>query len=144
MVYLFRKTSTFVKNRQINSWLIFFLLVYIIFVIKLITIQEINNSVFFAVYSLAVSFYILSRFAIAYFYEPESAKFGKNYQPSVSFAVPSKNEEKNIRETILKIAQTDYPKDKFDIIAVNDGSTDNTLGEMRKAKKRGRGGGRKS
>jgi len=141
MVYLFRKTSTFVKNRQINSWLIFFLLVYIIFVIKLITIQEINNSVFFAVYSLAVSFYILSRFAIAYFYEPESAKFGKNYQPSVSFAVPSKNEEKNIRETILKIAQTDYPKDKFDIIAVNDGSTDNTLGEMRKAKKIAMGGG---
>ena len=81
MTYLFRKTSAFIKNRQINSWLVFFLLIYIIFVIKLITIQEIDNSIIFGIYSIAVSFYILSRFAIAYFYEPEPSQFNKNYQP---------------------------------------------------------------
>lgn len=135
MTYLFKKILAFIKNRQINSWLVFFLLIYVVFVIKLITVQKIDNSIIFAVYSVVVSFYILSRFAIAYFYEPDHAQFDKNYQPTISFAVPSKNEEENIRETILKIAQTDYPKEKFDIIAVNDGSTDNTLEEMMKAKK---------
>jgi len=129
------------KDRQINTLVIFFLCIYIIFVIKLITIQYIDNSILFGIYSIAVSFYILSRFAIAYFYEPESNQFDKNYEPTISFAVPSKNEEENIRETILKIAKTDYPKDKFDIIAVNDGSSDNTLKEMLEARKIAMGGG---
>lgn len=35
-----------------------------------------------------------------------------------------------IRETIIRIANSDYPKDRFNVIAVNDGSDDNTLSEM--------------
>ena len=136
-----KKLSEFYRNRQINAWIVFFLCIYIIFVIKFVTIQSIDNNIIFGIYSIAVSLYILSRFAIAYFYEPEFTPFDKNYQPTISFAVPSKNEEENIRETILKIAQTDYPKDKFDIIAINDGSTDNTLAEMKKAEKIAAGGG---
>lgn len=138
---LYKKISNYYKDRQINAWIIFFLFIYIIFVIKLITIQKIDNNIIFGVYSVVVSLYILSRFAIAYFYEPESAQFDKNYQPTISFAVPSKNEGENIKETILRIARTDYPKDKFDIIVVNDGSTDNTLAEMREAGKIAAGGG---
>ena len=65
------------------------------------------------------------------------------YEPTISFAVPSKNEGENIRETILKIADTNYPKHKFDVIAINDGSDDNTLDEMLIAKTmvEARGGG---
>ena len=59
------------NKRQINTWIIFFLLVYMILVIKLITIQEIGNGGFFGVYSIAVSAYILSRFVLAYFYAPK-------------------------------------------------------------------------
>src|SRR3989344_2656107 len=125
---------TYLKEHKINSWIIFFLLVYIVLIIKLVTIQEIDNNILFGAYSLLVSFYILSRFGLAYFYEPDDAQFDINYQPTISFAVPSKNEGENIRETIVRIAQTDYPKEKFDIIAINDGSTDNTLDEMLKAK----------
>jgi hyaluronan synthase len=123
------------KKHKINGWIVFYLMVYLIIIIKLITIKEMDNNLFFATYSIAVSFYILSRFALAYFYEPDQDKFDQNYEPTISFGVPSKNEEKDIRETILKIAQTDYPKEKFDIIAINDGSTDNTLDEMIKAQK---------
>lgn len=133
-VNLFKKISI-LKNQKINIWILFFLCIYIVFIIKLITIQYIDNSILFGIYSVTVSIYILSRFAIAYFYEPDQSQFDKNYQPTISFAVPSKNEEENIRETILKIAQTDYPKDKFNIITVNDGSTDNTLAEMKEAQK---------
>ena len=53
-----------------------------------------------------------------------------NYIPRISFGIPSKNEGGAIRETILRIADVDYPKEKFEIIVINDGSDDNTLEEM--------------
>jgi cellulose synthase/poly-beta-1,6-N-acetylglucosamine synthase-like glycosyltransferase len=46
--------------------------------------------------------------------------------PSVSICIPAYNEEKNIEETLNSVLQLDYPKDKIEIIVVNDGSTDNT------------------
>lgn len=129
------KIENFYKPRNITSWVIFFFIIYIIFIIKFVTIKEFDNNVIFASYSILVSVYILSRFAIAYFYAPDKSKMKLDCWPTVSFGVPSKNEEENIKETIMRIAESDYPKDKFDIIAVNDGSTDNTLREMLDAKK---------
>lgn len=55
---------------------------------------------------------------------------------SVSVVLPCFNEERTIRENIIIISK--YLADKFDgseIIAVNDGSNDNTLSELRKAQK---------
>ena len=125
---------SFYNSRKINLWVVFYLIVYLILIIKLITIQQIDNGILFATYSIAVSFYILSRFGLAYFYKPFVPNSDLAYEPTISFAVPSKNEGENIRETILKIAGTNYPKHKFDIIAINDGSDDNTLAEMLAAK----------
>lgn len=122
------------KKHRINMWVLFFFLVYLVIIIKITTIQEIDNSILFGSYSILVSVYILSRFGLAYFYDQEKYWTDKGYEPTISFAVPSKNEEENIRETILRIAKTDYPKNKFDIIAINDGSTDVTLAEMLVAK----------
>lgn len=45
--------------------------------------------------------------------------------PSVSIAVPAKNEEKNIAKTLQHLLALDYPK-KPEIIVINDGSTDRT------------------
>ncbi len=123
------------KEHKISTWVVFLFLVYIVLAIKVITFKNLEESIIFSTYSILVSFYILSRFGLSYFYEFDEADFDKNYEPTISFAVPSKNEEENIRETILRIAKTDYPKKKFDIIAINDGSTDNTLNEMLEAKK---------
>lgn len=122
------------KSRHINLWVVFYLFVYLVIIIKFITIQEIDNGILFATYSITVSTYILSRFGLAYFYEPSLDAFDDKYEPTISFAVPSKNEGENIRNTILKISETKYPVDKFDIIAINDGSDDNTLEEMMIAK----------
>jgi hyaluronan synthase len=135
MLKIIKKIAKEYKSRKINAWVLFFVVVYVIFVIKMVTIQKFDNNTFFAIYSIAVSFYILSRFALAYLYKPERSRFDMSYQPTISFGVPSKNEGENIRETIMRIAATDYPKDKFDIIAINDGSDDNTLEEMNAAKK---------
>ena len=45
--------------------------------------------------------------------------------PSVSILVPCHNEGDNLRDTIAFAARQNYPN--FEIIAINDGSTDNTL-----------------
>lgn len=50
----------------------------------------------------------------------------KNF-PSVTFAIPAHNEEKGIEKTIRSVLAVNYPKDKYQIIIVDDGSTDNTL-----------------
>ncbi|MGB4834056.1 MAG: glycosyltransferase, partial [Candidatus Moraniibacteriota bacterium] len=126
------------QERKLMRLWFFFVFIYIILVIKLVTIQELGNGIFFAIYSIAVSFYILSRFFLSYIYHPKEESFKQEYFPTVSFGVPSKNEGEAIRETIMRIAQSDYPIDKFDIIAVNDGSDDNTLDEMLAAQEEAR------
>lgn len=46
--------------------------------------------------------------------------------PKVSVVVPVWNEEKTIARTVQTLLNLDYPRDKIEIIVVNDGSTDRT------------------
>lgn len=46
--------------------------------------------------------------------------------PLVSIFVPAFNEEKTIKETLLSLQNLDYPRDKLEIIVINDGSKDRT------------------
>jgi len=57
--------------------------------------------------------------------------------PKVSILVPAYNEEKNIASTLKSLLRLNYPKKKLEIIAINDGSTDNTLQIMKKFRKYG-------
>lgn len=85
------------------------------------------------VYSLTVTGYIISRFFLAFFYRPPK---DIGYAPTVSFVIPVKNDENIIGETIARCFEIDYPEEKVEVIVVNDGSTDNTLAEIKKAEKR--------
>jgi hyaluronan synthase len=82
-------------------------------------------------YSILVSGYILSRIVIAGFYSPPR---DTGYRPPVSVIVACKNEESGIGRTIERIYQADYPWDRLEVIAVDDGSTDGTLAEMNRVK----------
>ena len=44
----------------------------------------------------------------------------------ISVIIPARNEEKNIEKAILSVANCDYDKSKYEIIIVNDRSTDRT------------------
>ena len=57
-------------------------------------------------------------------------------RPFVSVLVPARNEEANIKSCLDSLAKQDYPKDKYEIVVVNDRSTDNTY-EIIKNFKRG-------
>jgi hyaluronan synthase len=87
----------------------------------------------FAGYSLAVVTYVLARFAFAMFYRPHR---DVGHEPSVTVIVPAFNEEDGIEGTIASVLACDYPHDKVEVIAVNDGSTDDTWGRMQRARAR--------
>lgn len=46
--------------------------------------------------------------------------------PKVTIAIPAYNEEKTIAETIKSAVNLDYPKNKLEILVINDGSRDKT------------------
>ena len=47
--------------------------------------------------------------------------------PAISIIIPVKNRPQDIRECLMSLASLDYPRDKVEIIVVNDGSTDSTV-----------------
>lgn len=50
----------------------------------------------------------------------------KKYQPEVSIVIPCYNEEKNIAKCLDNVFSLGYPKDKIEVIVIDDGSKDNT------------------
>lgn len=60
-----------------------------------------------------------------------------NYAPVISVVIPAYNEENNIGKCIESLLNLDYPRDKVDIIVVDDGSTDNTYQIALKYKEKG-------
>ncbi|MGB8934081.1 MAG: glycosyltransferase [Candidatus Nitrosopolaris sp.] len=52
--------------------------------------------------------------------------------PFVSIIIPARNEEENIRKCLISLLSQSYPN--FEVIAIDDSSTDNTLQIMNKIK----------
>src|SRR5271169_5140755 len=52
--------------------------------------------------------------------------------PRVSILIPAHNEEKVIAYTVEAMMNLEYPKDKLDILVINDGSTDATASIVQK------------
>lgn len=62
--------------------------------------------------------------AVAILSKPKNKNYG--YQPFLSILVPAYNEERTIKKRIDNLLSLDYPKDKYEIIVIESGSTDNT------------------
>lgn len=83
-----------------------------------------------AFFSLFVLFYIyfgypILLFILGLFFSKNPIR-KKNIRPSVTLIISCYNEEKVIQDKINNALQIDYPKDKLEIIAVSDASTDRT------------------
>lgn len=57
------------------------------------------------------------------------------YEPTVSVIMPCYNEGKTVYETIASIAKSNYPNDKFEVIAQDDCSVDDSYEWMQKAQR---------
>jgi cellulose synthase/poly-beta-1,6-N-acetylglucosamine synthase-like glycosyltransferase len=72
----------------------------------------------------ATTFYILSFWSGQ---KKEKQLFKDSELPKVSILIPVYNEEKSIERTLKSILKSNYPKGKFEVIVIDDGSKDNTL-----------------
>lgn len=107
-------------------------LIFLIILTKSKTISHFDTSPLVLIYTIFVTTFELSRLVGAIFYNNTiHNKIGNvvegHYEPTVSFVVPCFNEGPAIEKTITKCFLADYPKDKLEVLVINDGSTDNTL-----------------
>jgi len=77
-----------------------------------------------AIYGLVVTSFMVFRLISAYLYKPVP---DRGYRPNVSIIIPVYNEESVIGNTIDAILNSNYPKDKMELVVVDDKSRDNTL-----------------
>jgi hyaluronan synthase len=78
----------------------------------------------FLIYGSIVTPVIGFKFVQAYLYKPIQ---DVGFRPVISVIVPAYNEEKIIKMTANALLASDYPKNKLEIIVVDDGSIDNTF-----------------
>jgi cellulose synthase/poly-beta-1,6-N-acetylglucosamine synthase-like glycosyltransferase len=88
------------------------------------TIEEIfiNTSLFFGLYFAIFLFVTFFENRKRVYVAPREFMF-----PGVTLIVPCLNEARFIAKTLNSIIGLDYPKDKLEVIVVDDGSTDNTF-----------------
>jgi hyaluronan synthase len=78
---------------------------------------------------------IIFRTVLWFRYKPMSLDYDKSIEwPSVTVIMPALNEEESVELSIHSIFKSIYPQDKFQVICIDDGSTDSTLEKMKKAK----------
>jgi hyaluronan synthase len=94
---------------------------------KAVFIDLMFSNVYFGVYSVCVTTYILSRFLFSLFYR---SKPDAGIEPPIAIVMPGFNEQDAIAASLRSLLALDYPREKLELIAVNDGSTDGTLAEM--------------
>lgn len=56
------------------------------------------------------------------------------YEPTISVIIPAYNEEGVIIKTVNSVLDADYPKNKMEVLVVNDGSKDKTVDEVNSIK----------
>ncbi|MEO9023124.1 MAG: glycosyltransferase [Ginsengibacter sp.] len=86
---------------------------------------------------ILISIFLLIPYAVLILYYRKSwmdiedfipvRKWNKNELPSVSVIIAARNEEKNIANCIRSILSQTYPSNKFEIIVIDDHSTDSTV-----------------
>ncbi len=82
---------------------------------------------FFGIYFLMMFIILYLRNKKALYSYPETKDF-----PGITFLVPAFNEQDTIQGTIQALLDLDYPKEKKEIIIINDGSKDKTADMVRK------------
>ena len=74
-------------------------------------------------YMVVILVYLPTRVILYTLYKPYK---DRGYRPMVSVVIPAFNEERFIQKSIRAVLRNNYPKDKLEIIVVNDGSRDRT------------------
>lgn len=100
---------------------------------KTVFIEIVVEDPWFGVYSVVVCAFIMSRFLFSLFYRPVPIHMGAKLEPTIAVVMPAFNEEDAVADSIRSLLTVDYPPEKLEIVVINDGSSDGTLGEIERA-----------
>jgi len=94
-------------------------------------IYEITEAFFFVVFSLMIAYLVRHYiFTMAVLRKANNPCFPSasalNFRPSVTILIPARNEEKVISRILQRMTELTYPKNKLQVIAIDDASTDQT------------------
>jgi hyaluronan synthase len=106
-------------------------IVVVICALKVLTVQNFEQSPVWATYSVVVLIFIFGRFGLAWRYRPSFSAETATYMPSVAIIVPAYNEQDGITATLRACLTVDYPSDLIQVVVVDDCSTDLTLNRIR-------------
>lgn len=81
---------------------------------------------------IVICIYWFAFFISLYFYKSSKTSKDASEQLPVSIIIVCKNEEENITKTVTQILKQDYPI--YELLVIDDFSTDNTLSTLRKIK----------
>jgi len=132
LIFLIILTSAFIvvysiKFRIFQLWLEFLLS---------------NSFLKISIYPLLISLIIIIvgiifRTVLWFRYKPQKVEHEENIDwPFISVVMPAWNEEELVEKSIDSIFSSNYPKDKLEVICINDGSTDLTLFYMLRTKRK--------
>ena len=82
---------------------------------------------FTGIYTIVIAGYIFSRFVLAAIYKPPR---DAGLEPTIAIVVPAFNEGNAVVRTIDSCCTIAYPPEKVELVAINDGSTDDTWEQM--------------
>ena len=116
--------------------------ILLILIVKSKSTETLLEDPIIVVYTLFVTTFQLSRVAGAVMYDRSkriiketSMPASEPYEPLVTYVIPCKNEEVSIGKTVDKCFESDYPKEKLEVIIINDGSTDGTQAVLEEKQK---------
>lgn len=114
-----------------KKYLFIFLLFFFFYLIIIYKVESLGSTsaadpLFF--YSGLVFLVVLSKYTVGSLHSAEMwSKYSPVVWPTIDIVIPAYNEGKVIYDTVSSVFAADYPKDKINIVLVNDGSSDNTL-----------------
>ena len=80
---------------------------------------------------------IIFRTVLWFRYKPQTIEPGEEVDwPYVTVIMPALNEEELIEKSIDSIFASNYPQERFEVVCINDGSTDMTYFYMKRAKRK--------
>jgi len=101
-----------------------------------------NSFLSIATYPLLISAVIILsgiifRTVLWFRYKPQKIEPGEKVNwPYVTVIMPALNEEELIEKSIDSIFASNYPRERFEVVCINDGSTDMTYFYMKRAKQK--------
>ncbi|KKQ93966.1 MAG: Glycosyl transferase family 2 [candidate division CPR2 bacterium GW2011_GWC2_39_10] len=106
---------------------LFFLFSILVSYRVVITRQTLYFDMFFVYSTLTFATLTIKYLGSTLHFTDRWAKYRPRKWPDIDIIIPAYNEGKAIYDTVYSITKANYPKDRINIVLVNDGSKDDTL-----------------